>query len=73
MAKCPSHVGGIIMAPDEIRRIRTKAGLSLDALAKVLRISDKSTVHRWEKGARPISGPASIVMELIDAGEWPRQ
>lgn len=61
------------MTPLEIRRIRTEAGLSLDGLAKLLRIEDRSTVHRWEKGQRAISGPASIVLELLDAGELPER
>ena len=59
------------MTPDEVRRIRTEAGLSLDGLAKVLRIEDRSTVHRWEKGQRAVSGPASILLELIDARKLP--
>lgn len=59
------------MTPDELRRIRAKSGLSLDALARVLRISDLSTVHRWEKGDRAISGPVSILLEMLDAGELP--
>ena len=59
------------MTADELRRIRAKAGLSLDGLAKVLRIEDRSTIHRWEKGQRAISGPASILLELIDRGELP--
>lgn len=61
------------MPPAELRRIRTKAGLSLNGLAKVLRIEDRSTIHRWEKGQRAISGPASIILELIDAGELPQR
>lgn len=61
------------MTPDELRRIRSKAGLSLDGLAKVLRIADLSTVHRWEKGQRAISGPASIILEMLDAGELPER
>jgi DNA-binding transcriptional regulator YiaG len=61
------------MTPQEIRRIRTKADLSLDGLAKVLRIEDRSTIHRWEKGQRRISGPASIILELLDAGELPER
>jgi DNA-binding transcriptional regulator YiaG len=61
------------MTPAEIRRIRNKAGLSLDGLAKVVRIEDRSTIHRWEKGDRAISGPASILLELIDAGELPER
>jgi len=61
------------MTPPEIRRVRNKAGLSLDGLAKVIRIEDRSTIHRWEKGARTISGPASILLELIDNGELPER
>lgn len=62
---------GLALTPSELRRIRLKAGLSLDGLAKVLRIESLSSVHRWEKGARPISGPVAILMELIDNGELP--
>jgi DNA-binding transcriptional regulator YiaG len=56
-----------------LRRIRTDANLTLGGLAKVLRISDLSSVHRWEKGTREISGPVSILMELIDNGELPQR
>lgn len=63
----------MVMEPNELRRIRTKAGLSLDGLANVLRLSDRSTVHRWEKGSRQVSGPASILLELIDSGELPER
>lgn len=59
------------MTPEEFRAIRTKAGLSLDGLARVLRIADKASVHRWEKGQRSISGPVTILMEQIEAGELP--
>lgn len=61
------------MTPDELIRIRSKAGLSLDGLAKVLRLEDRSTVHRWEKGQRAISGPASIILEMLDRGELPER
>lgn len=59
------------MTGSELRCIRQKAGLSLDGLAKVLGIESLSSVHRWEKGLRPISGPVAILMEMIDAGELP--
>lgn len=59
------------MTGSELRRIRLEAGLSLDGLAKVLGIESLSSVHRWEKGLRPISGPVAILMEMIDAGELP--
>ncbi len=59
------------MTGSELRCIRLEAGLSLDGLAKVLGIESLSSVHRWEKGLRPISGPVAILMEMIDAGELP--
>lgn len=59
------------MTPEEFRAIRTRAGLSLDALARVLRIADKASVHRWEKGLRAISGPVTILMELLDSDDLP--
>jgi DNA-binding transcriptional regulator YiaG len=59
------------LTPEEFRTIRTKAGLSLDGLARVLRIADKASVHRWEKGQRTISGPITILMEQLNAGELP--
>jgi len=61
------------MTGHELRRIRTEAGLSLDGLAKLLRIKDLSTIHRWEKGTRAISGPASIVLELLAIGALPKE
>lgn len=68
----PSGMGkGARLIDSEVRRIRLKAGLSLGGLAKVLRIADISTIHRWEKGARSVSGPASILLEMIDTGELP--
>ena len=60
-----------MMEPAELRAIRTTAGLSLDGLAKLLRIGDLSTIHRWEKGDRKVSGPASIVLEMLSSGELP--
>ena len=59
------------MEPADLRAIRTTAGLSLDGLAKLLRVGDLSTIHRWEKGDRKVSGPASIVLEMLSSGELP--
>lgn len=61
------------MTPAEIRAIRQRYGLSQSELAALLRISDIRTVRRWEKGEVPISGPASIVLELMDADELPNR
>ena len=59
------------MNPAEVHSIRKRAGLSQTDLARLLRIADIRTVRRWETGDVPISGPASIILELLDAGELP--
>lgn len=61
------------MTPAEIKSIRQRYGLSQTELAALLRISDLRTIRRWEKGEVPISGPASIVLEMMDAGELPNR
>ena len=61
------------MTPAEVQSIRNRAGLTQTELARLLRISDIRTIRRWETGDVPISGPASIIMELLDAGELPER
>lgn len=61
------------MTPTEIKAIRAKAGLTQTELARLLRISDIRTIRRWEQGDVPVSGPASILLELIDVGELPNK
>ena len=61
------------MTPAQIKTIRQQAGLSQTGLAAVLRIADLRTIRRWEKGDVPISGPASIIMEMLEAGELPER
>lgn len=56
-----------------IKAIRKRAGLSQSGLAALLRISDQRTVRRWETGDIPVSGPASIILEMLDAGELPER
>lgn len=59
------------MTPAEFNRIRQSKGLSIAQVARILRIGDRSTVHRWATGERNISGPASILLEMLDRGELP--
>jgi len=61
------------MKPETIKSIRIRAGLTQSGLATLLRISDLRTIRRWETGDVPISGPASIIMELLGAGELPER
>jgi DNA-binding transcriptional regulator YiaG len=59
------------MTPEQFRAIRKRAGLSQARLAALLRIGDLRTIRRYETGERSISGPVSLLMELIDQGELP--
>lgn len=61
------------MTPTELKAIRQRYGLTQSQLAALLRIADMRTIRRWEAGERPVSGPASIVLELMDAGELPKR
>lgn len=61
------------MKPTEIKAIRKRYGLSVEGLAALLRIASKRTVMRWESGEVPVSGPASIILELMDADELPNR
>jgi DNA-binding transcriptional regulator YiaG len=56
------------VTPEQFKTIRQQAGLTQSRLAALLRISDSRAIRRWEAGERQISGPVSLLMELIDAG-----
>lgn len=59
------------MTPATFKAIRERAGLTQSGLASRLRLKDLRTIRHWEKGTRSISGPVSILMELLDAGKLP--
>jgi DNA-binding transcriptional regulator YiaG len=61
------------MNGNEVKAIRERAGLSQARLATALRIEDVRSVRRWELGERAVSGPASILLEMLDAGELPER
>lgn len=61
------------MKPATVKAIRNRAGLTITGLADVLRISNERTIRRWEHGEVPISGPASIILEMLDNGELPER
>jgi DNA-binding transcriptional regulator YiaG len=56
------------MTPKQFRKIRERAGYSVDQLAAVLRISDGRSVRRWEDGSRKVSGPVSLIMSALEQG-----
>ena len=57
------------MTPETFKCIRKKLGMTQTQLAAVLRVEDIRTIRRWETGERPVSGPASYLMELLDEGK----
>jgi transcriptional regulator with XRE-family HTH domain len=58
------------VTPATFRTIRQRHGLTIRKLADTLRIEDESTIRRYERGDRKISGPVSLLMELLDSGQW---
>jgi transcriptional regulator with XRE-family HTH domain len=56
------------MLPAQFKAIRHKLGLTQSGLAARLRVEDIRSIRRYETGERSISGPVSLLMELMDAG-----
>lgn len=55
------------MSPEQVRTARRALGLSQTGLAGVLRLgpNGERTIRRWEQGNVPITGPASVALELL--------
>jgi DNA (cytosine-5)-methyltransferase 1 len=55
------------MTPTEIKTARQRLGLSQVGLAETLRLgpNGERTVRRWEQGDVPVTGPASLAIELL--------
>jgi predicted transcriptional regulator len=61
------------MTADEFRAIRKRHRLTCAGLATILRIDDQRTIRRYEQasdmaGSRAVSGPVSLLMEMLDGG-----
>lgn len=52
------------MTADELKAARAALSHSQISLADALRV-DERTIRRWESGAVPISGPASVAVGLM--------
>jgi putative transcriptional regulator len=52
------------LTPDEIRNIRTNAGLSQPAFARYVNVS-KNLVSDWERGVKKPGGPALRLLAVI--------
>ena len=58
------------MTPAEARAARAALGLSQQGLAEALRLGQNGerTIRRWEQGEIPITGPATVAIELMLKG-----
>ncbi len=64
------------MTPTAVHAARQSLGMTQAELARALRLTDpdqngRRTVRNWEKGATPISGPASVALEALLTGWRP--
>lgn len=55
------------MTPADLKAARAALGLTQHALARELRMgkSGWQSVNAWEKGHRPIPGPAQVAISLM--------
>jgi DNA-binding transcriptional regulator YiaG len=51
------------VTPGELKSIRQSLGLSAEAFAKLVRVSNGRTVRYWESGDRDIPGPVIVIAE----------
>ena len=59
------------MMPAEVKDARRALGLSLKGMAELLRLgpNGERTIRRWESGEVPVTGPASLAIEMLLRGE----
>lgn len=62
------------MQPSDLKAARQALGLSQAGLAERLRMgpNGERTVRRWENGTTPVSGPASVAIEMMVERITPR-
>lgn len=53
------------MTPLEIKAARLALGMNQRQLAEALRVGSEAVIRSWESGRRPISGPATVAIELM--------
>lgn len=60
------------MQPLEIRAARLALGMNQREFAEALRVGSEGVIRSWESGRRPISGPATVAIELMLWSSSPR-
>jgi DNA-binding transcriptional regulator YiaG len=64
---------GQTMTADELKAARHRLGLSVEGLAKAMRLGGDGgrTIRKWEDGEKPVPGWAAFIIGLILSREWP--
>jgi DNA-binding transcriptional regulator YiaG len=57
--------GARTMTPREIKVARLALGMNQREFAEALRVGSEAVIRSWESGRRPISGPATVAIELL--------
>lgn len=53
------------MTPEQVKNIRSRLGLTQVEFARKLRVTTM-TVRHWEAGRRNCTGPAEVLVQLLD-------
>jgi DNA-binding transcriptional regulator YiaG len=53
------------MQPSQVRSLRNRLGWTQSRFAGAMQVT-RLTVGRWERGECPVSGPAVVLMRLMD-------
>jgi DNA-binding transcriptional regulator YiaG len=55
------------MTPADFHAARKSLGLTQSQMAEALRLGPNGsrTIRRWEKGEIPVTGPASVAVEMM--------
>jgi len=56
------------MFKEQFKDIRAKQGLTQKQLALLIRLKSDRAISQFETGERRVSGPVSLIMDLLDAG-----
>ncbi len=63
------------MTGSELKAARRALGLSVEEMARALRLSEANgadTIRKWERDKPPITGPASVAVEAMLKGFTPK-
>lgn len=66
----------IVRSGKDVKQARKEMGMSVADLRDALRLSVATggeTIRKWERGKIPVTGPASVAIELLVHEYWDAQ